>query len=376
MSNIMIKIRQSMNGEFALDNKYKYGAIVTAIALIHGLFAVVFGCQGFNFLYVYNAIVTFIYLWQGIILVRRGCYTTIFFSCVVEIMFHAVVASILLGWDWGFMTYTIALIPVSFYLAYTLPQFKYRISVPASVSLGVISCYILVRAHCGRVEPVYDPEQFSDALVVSFYYVNTMVTFVMMLIFSILFAMEIRYMQRKLEQENDKLAEIANYDPLTKLLNRRSMNMHISKALEQVADQKSTFCLVLVDIDDFKKVNDTYGHDCGDEVLIFVSEIVRDFVGNAGKVCRWGGEEILLLLHSDMNQAKDMAERVCRNIANNEICYQDQKIQVTVTLGIARYDEGLSIKDMLKKADERLYWGKNHGKNQVVCESQELGEVQ
>lgn len=368
MSNIMIKIRQAMNGRLALDNKYKYRTIVIGIALIHGLFAVVFGYQGLKFLCVYNVIVTFLYLLHGIFSVRREYYTMVFFSSFVEIMFHAILVSVLLGWDWDFMMYTIALIPVSFYLTYTLPQFKNRISIPAGISFGVIICYILVRAYCDRVGPVYDPERFSDVLVMSFYYLNTMVTFAMMLIFSILFAIEIRYMQRKLERENNKLTEIANYDPLTKLLNRRSMNIHISRAVEQATNQKSTFCLVLLDIDDFKKVNDTYGHDCGDEVLICVSEIVEHLVGDTGKVCRWGGEEILLLLHSDMNQAKDMAERVCRSIANNAVCYQEQKIQVTVTLGVAQYDGDVSVKDMLRQADERLYWGKKHGKNQVVCE--------
>ncbi|MBQ7479141.1 MAG: diguanylate cyclase [Selenomonadaceae bacterium] len=101
----------------------------------------------------------------------------------------------------------------------------------------------------------------------------------------------------------EELEKYVNYDTLTHLLNRRSMDNYLQAAKRHAETGKATFCLMLMDIDDFKKVNDTYGHDCGDEVLKYVAGVVSTDVRKNDNVFRWGGEEILVLLNADEEKA-------------------------------------------------------------------------
>jgi diguanylate cyclase (GGDEF)-like protein len=122
----------------------------------------------------------------------------------------------------------------------------------------------------------------------------------------------------------------------------------------------------MADIDDFKKVNDTYGHECGDEILIIVSEIVSNNVREQDYVCRWGGEEMLVLLKTDKDTAVSVAERICKEVSENAVEYKGENVGVTLTLGVSQYQNGENIRTIIDRADKNLYYGKNHGKNQVV----------
>jgi len=167
----------------------------------------------------------------------------------------------------------------------------------------------------------------------------------------------------------EELEKHVNYDTLTHLLNRRSMDKYLNIAYKQAEKGGSNFCLLMVDIDDFKHVNDTYGHDCGDEVLKSVARVVTTGVKKDDYVFRWGGEEILILLVTEKETAKGVAERMRKEIARDPIPYKtDVMVSVTVTIGLASYEEGKSISDMMEEADAKLYYGKRHGKNQVVSE--------
>ena len=165
----------------------------------------------------------------------------------------------------------------------------------------------------------------------------------------------------------EELEKYANYDTLTHLLNRNSMNAYIRNAINQADTKKIPFCIVLADIDDFKKVNDTYGHDFGDEVLKYVARTISSGVNRNDYVFRWGGEEICILLQTDTIHALEAAERIRREISSATVNFKDeQDVAVTVTMGICVYQNGMTIKAMIEDADEKLYWGKRHGKNQVV----------
>lgn len=158
------------------------------------------------------------------------------------------------------------------------------------------------------------------------------------------------------------------YDPLTHLLNRRNMHKYLTDAHRQAASGDAPFSLIMMDIDNFKKINDTYGHECGDEVLRFVAGTITCSVQKQDKVFRWGGEEVLILLRGTKEQAVSAAERIRRDIEKSPVKYRgDTEIAVTVTFGVAPYRSGVSLQDMMDEADKNLYYGKNHGKNQVVC---------
>ncbi len=165
----------------------------------------------------------------------------------------------------------------------------------------------------------------------------------------------------------EELEKYVNYDTLTHLLNRRSMDNYLQAAYRQAKTGKAVFCLMMMDIDDFKKVNDTYGHDCGDAVLRSVANTVSCGVKKNDNVFRWGGEEILILLNTDEEKAVAAAERIRKDIAKDPIGYRDEvDVSVTVTIGVSAYKNGASIQDLMDDADKKLYYGKHHGKNQVV----------
>ena len=165
----------------------------------------------------------------------------------------------------------------------------------------------------------------------------------------------------------EELEKYVNYDTLTHLLNRRSMDNYLQAAYKQAKTGKATFCLMMMDIDDFKKVNDTYGHAFGDEVLKYVAATISTGVKKDDNVFRWGGEEILVLLETDEEKTVAAAERIRKDIAKDPVIYQDgTEVYVTVTIGVAPYHNGVSIQQMMEEADAKLYFGKRNGKNQVV----------
>lgn len=170
----------------------------------------------------------------------------------------------------------------------------------------------------------------------------------------------------------EELERHANYDPLTNLLNRRSMGSYLKSACEKVEAGKASFCLMMMDIDDFKHVNDTHGHDCGDAVLRRVAYTVATGVKKDDYVFRYGGEEILVLLQTDFETAQLVAERIRKDIAKDPVRYREGvSVPVTVTIGLTAFERGKEAHAVLEEADAKLYYGKRHGKNCVVVETEE-----
>ena len=166
----------------------------------------------------------------------------------------------------------------------------------------------------------------------------------------------------------EELEKYVCYNTLTHLLNRRSMDSYLQAVYKEANNEGAVFCLLMMDIDDFKKVNDTYGHDCGDEVLRYVAGTISTGVRKNDTVFRWGGEEILVLMRTDEKTALAAAERIRKDIEKDGISYRGEiKVSVTVTTGLSAYKAGMTIQQMMDDADKKLYYGKQHGKNQVVC---------
>nr|MCR5109274.1 GGDEF domain-containing protein [Lachnospiraceae bacterium] len=141
----------------------------------------------------------------------------------------------------------------------------------------------------------------------------------------------------------------------------------LKKAYDEGIRDNKVFSLLMIDIDDFKRINDTYGHDCGDEVLKFVASTISSCVRKDDKVFRWGGEEILVLTGAEEEAAVLEAERIRTEIEKQTINYRGEtEISVTVTIGVTAFDNKLDLKSMMDDVDRKLYHGKQNGKNQVV----------
>lgn len=168
----------------------------------------------------------------------------------------------------------------------------------------------------------------------------------------------------ELANVNRKLQSLANEDPLTGLLNRRGLMQHIEQAKISYDQNNQAFCLLLIDFDEFKRLNDTLGHDIGDKVLSSSSDVIRDTIRPIDNAGRWGGEEFLVLIaNTDIDIAVEIAERIRKNIEQKISIQINQKVSITV--GIAQCEADESIESCLKRADDALYKGKKRGKNVV-----------
>lgn len=164
------------------------------------------------------------------------------------------------------------------------------------------------------------------------------------------------------------LRSLVEQDTLTELYNRRSGELHLNASLARARDMNTPLTLVIGDIDLFKNVNDTYGHQCGDQVLKNIAGILRKNMRGRGYAIRWGGEEFLLIYENSS------PEETCKALSAlldevRSTCHESEEhqIYVTMTFGIA-CDPAKDLKDLLHEADDKLYYGKNNGRNRIVTE--------
>lgn len=165
----------------------------------------------------------------------------------------------------------------------------------------------------------------------------------------------------------DNLKNMIERDPLTKLFNRRSVN----NKLKRLENNKSDFCIVMCDVDWFKKVNDTYGHEAGDYILVMVSNIIKKNVDGCGFAGRWGGEEFLLIYQLSFEETLKKVEQIKETIEDFDFNYQNIIIKITMTFGIESENEENNYEKRIKKADDRLYIGKSSGRNIIVYKDNE-----
>jgi len=176
-----------------------------------------------------------------------------------------------------------------------------------------------------------------------------------------------------LEEDKEKIAtayveieNIAFLDSLTNLWNRRGMVTQLKAESARTRRNKGAFCILMADIDFFKKVNDTFGHDAGDLVIQNISKILKDSCRQEDSVSRWGGEEFLLLINScRMNEGYLVAEKIRRQIESSVVHYNGKEITFTITIGLAQFTEEKEWEDVIKEADINLYEGKKSGRNKV-----------
>ena len=167
-------------------------------------------------------------------------------------------------------------------------------------------------------------------------------------------------------KQHQELMIISETDPLTGLLNRRSMLSRMAQIVADAEQSASGFVLAMFDIDDFKKVNDSYGHVFGDVVLREIAARTVSILRVEDLLFRWGGEEFLVIIRNcDLVRGRGIAEKIRRVVADTPINDGTISLIVTVTIGVSRYKQG-SIDSMIIEADEALYTGKRTGKNRVI----------
>lgn len=162
------------------------------------------------------------------------------------------------------------------------------------------------------------------------------------------------------------LHTLVEQDALTSLANRRSGDKKLREIVRNSMDTGKDFCIAIGDIDFFKKVNDTYGHECGDLVLKNVAYKLRFHMHGSGIASRWGGEEFLLIFEGkNIEESLKILEDIMDDIRNMENEYDGQKVKVTMTFGLTCGNTD-DVTVLLRSADEKLYEGKTTGRNRII----------
>ena len=176
----------------------------------------------------------------------------------------------------------------------------------------------------------------------------------------------IRVSEEELYCANQRLSHLASRDALTNLLNRRGMERVLKSSIEQAREHKTPLSVILLDIDHFKSINDTYGHDMGDKVILTVADVISRTIRGSDAGCRWGGDEFFIILQgAPLAVAGKVGERIRRSVESSRMPFDRH---ITVSVGVAPFDpEKDNELKLFKNADEALYQAKALGRNTVYC---------
>ena len=171
-----------------------------------------------------------------------------------------------------------------------------------------------------------------------------------------------------LSTQVNELERNSNIDSLTKVFNRRALTTYLERLCAKGNITYELHLLVL-DIDDFKVINDTFGHIAGDKVLMFIANILRNTLRDGDKVFRFGGEEFIIILNRiTPSVCLEVSNRILNLIRSNQLIYKGSTLNVTMSIGTTQYSNGDTPEDIIARADKALYKSKKNGKDQMNSE--------
>jgi diguanylate cyclase len=172
---------------------------------------------------------------------------------------------------------------------------------------------------------------------------------------------------RNLEHELEQISELVREDQLTGALNRRGLDESLDRELKRADRSKSAVSVAMLDIDNFKQLNDSLGHQAGDRALVHLTQVIKETLRPADSVGRYGGEEFLIVLpDSDLQAAMEAMQRLQRDLTKKFFLHNNERILVTFSAGVALRGENEDADDVIGRADKAMYIAKKTGKNRVV----------
>ncbi|MCR4605335.1 MAG: GGDEF domain-containing protein [Eubacterium sp.] len=360
------KVRQQALSILKNPKRFAY-SVNALLLLIHLCFIPLFDVLEADMIYKYNFFSILVYLVCFIILWKAP--TGVFIGTIfAEIFIFMILGTMSLGWDIGFHKYCYCFLVSIMFIDVFISSKETMTKKTYTLAFLVIAAYILLRLYTWKYPFMYDIN--NPYLIGVFSIINSILVFLFIFAFILVYAINAYQMQ-------DEMKKRALNDQLTGLTNRRAMHELLDEKISKVGPEDN-LAIAIFDIDFFKKVNDTYGHDAGDEVLKkFATKLVGVGTSMIGtESARWGGEEFLLVFFPlrklSMGQFKaeiiDIVEKIRRSVSADQVDYKGQRIQITMTAGVAFYRYGDDEMKLFKEADELLYYGKENGRNQVVSE--------
>ncbi len=307
----------------------------------------------------YNFLSVTVYL-GSIALNRKGHHSLAFLIFYTDTNVNTFLSTHYLGWETGFYNYILLLAA----LTYFNPQWSIKIKLASSLLLTTSFTYLFANYH----DLAYGNLVLSDIIGHYLLYTNTFAIVILYSAIGYYYSSAANISEQKLMKAQMAAEQIANTDPLTQIGNRRFMTSEIERETSRSNRKHSSFIIALCDIDNFKQINDVYGHDFGDTVLVNMANTIVSNIRKHDQAARWGGEEFMILLpDTTAEEGVALIERLRDIIASATHKYKGKEtITVTMTFGLCRYNSEYNINDCICRADRALYKGKHNGKNCTV----------
>lgn len=382
------------NTRLGIEPLCKFNWACFGAGMMHITFLITFAIFKMGMLMLFNIVSISFYMVTGGISTKKDVskHALLGISLIyAEVAAHGILCTVVQGLEVGFFLYPIMVMPLCAYYLFIYCDKKtfYRTAgvITAVTTISLAAVVVFVEAF-GTVYSLTDMHVLTRVETITIRSINILFAFCMVMLFTVIFYMEVARAFGQLRETNKKLNYIATHDALTGLYNRHSL----WKYFEELEESNDHYCIILGDLDDFKKINDTYGHDCGDVVLKSVAGIILDNVGEKDMACRWGGEEILIVMRGTREDCFERVGKIKSEICSLGITHEDQPVKVTMTFGFAGSEEkGVALSEALKTAemeaiksetrkpmrigveslismvDKRLYTGKRSGKNVIVA---------
>ena len=345
---------------FLVHNSFLF--TVAIMCLVHAtLLAVTWLAQVTPLVY-FNILSVIVYVFC-ILLCNIGHILPVYISILLEVTIYACVATHYIGWGSGSYCFLCSVVPIIIYFGCFLFKGAKRWIIVLALILN-FSVYVYLYVRYVDAEPVYVIPYFARMFLMVF---SSFVMVFSVVFYNVIYIYSSEYERVSLEQKNKQLSVDAREDVLTSLLNRRGFLPVVASLMKDVGHNH--FCIAFCDIDNFKRINDSYGHDCGDEVLRHMAGLFKKEMQGCD-ICRWGGEEIVILMKDyDFAVAKEKMEYMRKTIETNPTVFFNKRINATVTIGLEENrDSYHEPEDIIKVADARMYYGKQSGKNIVISE--------
>ena len=361
-NKLMRKIDKVMH--FLIHNGFLFTVIV--MCLVHVTLLGIFSFAGVQPLAQFNILSVIVYVFS-ILFCKYGKIMPVYVSIILEVTIYTIYSTHYIGLRCGTYCFLFSIVPIIIYFGAFLFKGKKRWIIVGMLVLN-FTVFILLYAGYINVEPIYELDASTRLTLVIF---SSFVMVFSTIFYNTIYIYSSELDVKKLEIRNKQLTADAREDVLTTLLNRRGF-LPLVEPLMKKNLKNSQFCVAFCDIDDFKRVNDSYGHDAGDEVLRHITTLMRKEMHGCD-ICRWGGEEIVILMKDySLDTAKEKLETLRKSIETIPTVFYNKQIFVTITIGVESFvNKYKTPEEIIKEADKRMYYGKQHGKNILVFEDLE-----
>ena len=343
------------------DNLLKKASLYTDVAFLIAHFAyLIFFLVETLYLMIIVNIVCIVFYAGLFFALRRKKYNFFFYVTAVEMLTYVTLSTMICGFDSFFHIWLVGLCILSFFAGYFSKKGSNKIKpMPFAILSIVAYAFLYIWCEVIEMEPYYHgTEAWTKSMNATAFMVHMVTIFIFLIAFTSTFTNYAITLEKRILRDSQT-------DKLTNIGNRKALEGYF----DELDKKNKKYILAITDIDDFKKVNDRYGHLCGDYILKRVAEIAGA-MSKYGKVFRYGGEEFVIIMEvkTSYDDAVMQIDKMRKAIADTEFTYDVFKIGTTITIGISTFEEGKTIDELILVADNRLYKGKQNGKNQVVSD--------